>query len=63
SGSFPFQHEVDGTATALTLSVTHSYDRPGTFYASARVHSHREGDVAATSRRIPNVAQARVIVS
>src|ERR1700678_4297415 len=28
----------------------------------ATVHSHRDGDLNATTRRIPNVAQARVVV-
>jgi hypothetical protein len=31
--------------------------------ATARAAAHRDGDVTATSRRIPNLAQARVIVS
>ncbi|MET0627554.1 MAG: nuclear transport factor 2 family protein [Acidimicrobiia bacterium] len=26
-------------------------------------HSHREGDTSSTARRIPNLAQARVVVS
>ncbi|MGO9102985.1 MAG: hypothetical protein ACLP9Y_27440 [Mycobacterium sp.] len=64
SGSFPFRHdEIDGTATEITRSTTHSYDRPGTFFATALVHSHRNGDLGATSRRIPNLAQVRIVVS
>jgi hypothetical protein len=64
SGSFPFRHDkVDGTATELTLSTTHSYDEPGTYFATARVSSHRQGDVEATSRRIPTLAQVRLVVS
>jgi hypothetical protein len=63
TGTFPYHHQVDGTASELTLSVTHAYDRPGRFFASARVSSHRDGDLSATTRRIPNVAQARVIVT
>jgi hypothetical protein len=53
---------VDGTAASVTLSTTHTFDRPGEYFVTGRVHSHREGDVAAASRRIPNVAQARVVV-
>jgi len=64
SGTFPFRHpEVDGTSTKASLSTTHAYDRPGTYFATARVHSHRDGDVEASHRRIPNVAQARVVVT
>jgi cytochrome P450 len=63
SGTYPYSRDVDAPATQLTLSTTHRYDRPGTYFATARVHSHREGDVRATTRRIPNVGQARVVVS
>jgi hypothetical protein len=63
SGTYPFSHsEIDGTATEVKLSTTHSYDRPGTYFATALVHSHRDGDVTATSRRIPNLASARIVV-
>jgi hypothetical protein len=63
SGTYPFSHpDIDGTANEVKLSITHSYDRPGTYFATALVHSHRDGDVTATSRRIPNVASARIVV-
>jgi Tannase and feruloyl esterase/PKD domain len=63
TGSFPYSHpEIDGTATTVTLVTTHTYDRPGTYFATALVHSHRDGDTKATSRRIPNLAQARILV-
>ncbi|MCU1344491.1 MAG: hypothetical protein JWL70_757 [Acidimicrobiia bacterium] len=64
SGTFPFKHpDIDGTATSVSLSTTHTYDRPGVFFATALVHSHRDGNVNATSRRIPNLCQVRVVVS
>jgi hypothetical protein len=63
-GSFPFKHpEVDGTAASVTLTTTHTFDHPGEYFVTGRVHSHREGDITSTSRRIANVAQARVVVS
>jgi hypothetical protein len=63
SGTYPFRHDsVDGTTSEATLTTTHTYDRPGVYFVTARVESHRDGDVAATSRRIPNLAQARVVV-
>jgi hypothetical protein len=62
-GSFPFTHsEVDGKSATVELKTTHSFDRPGVYFVTGRVHSHREGDLKATSRVIPNVAQARVVV-
>jgi hypothetical protein len=64
TGEFPFKHDgVDGTKMSVTLSTTHSYDRPGEYFVTGRVHSHRTGDVNAKACRIPNVAQARVVVS
>jgi hypothetical protein len=64
SGTFPFAHfEIDGTATSVTRTKTHTYDQPGTYFATSLVHSHRDGDVKATSRRVPNLAQARIVVT
>ncbi len=64
TGTFPFTHpEVDGNATSARLTTTHVFDRPGEYYVTGRVHSHRRGDVSAASCRIPNVAQVRVVVA
>ena len=64
SGSFPFRHsEVDGSAAEVKLSTTHVYDAPGTYFATALVHSHRDGDAGASFRRIPNLAQVRIVVT
>ena len=62
SGSFPVSHSVDGTRSEVAFTTTHRYDRPGTYFATALVESHREGDVGAAFRRIPNLAAARVVV-
>jgi hypothetical protein len=62
SGSYPAKEDVDGTANKLMLSTTHAYDRPGTYFATALVESHREGDVRASACRIPNLASARIVV-
>jgi hypothetical protein len=62
-GSFPFHHDVDGSDTAVRLSTTHVYDTPGTYFATARVYSNREGKVDSPFRRLPNLASARVVVT
>ncbi len=62
-GSFPFRHDVDGSNTSVRLSTTHTYDAPGTYFATALVHSNREGKVDAEFRRLPNLASARIVVS
>jgi hypothetical protein len=63
SGAFPVQEKVDGTETAVDITRSHSYDAPGTYFASVRVCSNREGDVSALFRRLPNVASVRVVVT
>ncbi|MGO9103175.1 MAG: hypothetical protein ACLP9Y_28430 [Mycobacterium sp.] len=64
SGTFPVRHEeIDGTVTEITLRTTHRYERRGTYFPTALVHSHRDGDPNAEFRRIPNLAQVRVVVS
>jgi hypothetical protein len=64
SGAYAFQHDdLDGTATEVTLTTTHAWDRPGTYFATCLVHSHVNGDTHATSRRLPNLASARIVVS
>ncbi len=63
TGTLPIQ-PMTSTATAaeVKLSTTHTFDRPGTYFVTALVESHRDGDVHATACRIPNVASARVVV-
>jgi hypothetical protein len=63
SGTYPLAHDVDGTANTVDLTTTHAFDRPGTYFATALVESHRDGDLNAVERRIPNLASARVVVS
>ena len=44
AGKYPFHHsEVDGSHELVSLTTTHTYDRPGTYFATAIVHSHRDG--------------------
>jgi hypothetical protein len=62
-GTYPLHDDrPDGTLSTIDLSTTHSYDRPGTYYVTALVRSHRQGDLDDTTRHVPNLAQARVVV-
>jgi hypothetical protein len=63
SGAFALRDDIDTTAKSVTSTRTHRFERPGTYFATALVESHRDGDVSAESRRIPNLAAARVVVS
>jgi hypothetical protein len=62
SGDFALSSPVDGTGNAVDCSITHVFDQAGTFFPTAMVESHREGDANAKSRRVPNVGSARVVV-
>jgi hypothetical protein len=62
TGTYPETTVVDGTKPTVTLTTTHRYEHPGTFFATALVESHRDGKTDASSRRIPNLASARVVV-
>ena len=63
-GAFPKPEEgIDGSRTEGTFRITHTYEKPGTYFATALVETHRDGDVSATHRRLPNLASARVVVS
>jgi hypothetical protein len=62
-GQFTAETGIDGKSAAVKLSKTHKYDKPGVYFATARVTSHVEGDLRAQHRRLVNVASARVVVS
>ncbi len=62
SGSFAVNQPIAPGQTELTLSLAHAYDRPGTYFATARVKLNREGDPTAR-RQIENMASARIVVS
>jgi hypothetical protein len=64
SGAYPYHHDgVDGTASDLAMSTTHTYDRPGTYFTTARVTAHRAGEIDAKLCRIETISQARVVVA
>jgi len=63
SGAYPFRHtDIDGSRAELSLTTEHVYDAPGTYFATARVTSHRTGDVSARHGRIETLAQVRTVV-
>lgn len=62
SGTYPMHHELDGTLGEGTFSTTHAYAEAGTFFATARVTSHRHGDVTASNCLVENLDRVRVVV-
>jgi len=64
TGHWPVKHgNIDGRSLRISLNVTHRFDKPGTYFPSARVTAHREGDVNAVHRRQINLARVRVVVT
>jgi hypothetical protein len=63
TAAWPHQHEVDGTQSRIDLETEHIYERPGVYFACARVASHQDGDTAARHGRILNLARVRVEVT
>jgi hypothetical protein len=63
SGAFAKKAKLPGKPTAkLTLSTTHSFATPGTYFITLRVESQRDGKTATPYARIPNLVRVRVVV-
>src|SRR3546814_19232746 len=62
SGRFVVSQSVEQGQTSVAITTTHSYDRPGTHFAVARVRLNREGDPDA-ARQVENIAAARILRS
>ena len=62
-GTYPEKPALSGKDARVQASTTHTYDKPGVYFATALVTSNREGDVNAEHRLINNLASARVVVS
>jgi hypothetical protein len=54
---------IDGRSTSVNARVEHTYDAPGTYFATVRVHAHRAGDTDATTERLDNIANVRIVVT
>jgi hypothetical protein len=54
--------EIGKPAERVTLSASHAYARPGTYFAVVRVGAQREGDAQTPYGRVLNLARARIVV-
>ena len=62
-GKYPYRHaEIDGKAQQLTLRGSHTYDKPGTYFACVRVTGQADGDVKSPLYRVPNLGRIRIVV-
>jgi hypothetical protein len=62
-GDYPVTETLSNPQALVHLSVTHSYPRPGTYFAVLRATSQRQGDVNTPYGRIQNIARVRVVVA
>jgi len=67
TGTFPDVHPVrpsqeNASGTKVTLTATHAFAKPGTYFAIVRATSQRIGQTATPFGRIQNIARVRVVV-
>lgn len=62
-GKFAAKSAVGRGARRVTVSTSHSFDRPGTYYVALRGVSQREGNAANPYRRIRELDRVRVVVT
>ena len=64
TGAYPYKHTgLDGKSSKLEFQTSHTYDKPGTYYACARVASQPEGDTKSPLYNAINLARIRVVVT
>jgi hypothetical protein len=61
--TWPFQADAaDGSSDRIELRTTHVFDRPGTYFPTLRIGSHRDGS-RHLGEAVRNLARVRVVVS
>jgi hypothetical protein len=62
SGVFAVRSQVPKDVRSLNVSITHRFDKPGTYFPALRGVSHRDGDMNSPYAGIPNLGRVRVVV-
>ncbi|MBU6268652.1 MAG: PKD domain-containing protein [Sphingomonadales bacterium] len=62
AGGFAEAGRIARGKAAVTVRVTHRFERPGTYFVTLRGVSQRQGDAATPFARIQNLGRARVVV-
>ena len=64
TGTYPTAGELNGVKSAkVTVAASHTYTRPGTYFAAIRATSHRRGDAQTLYERVQNLGRVRVVVT
>ncbi|MCJ2185877.1 PKD domain-containing protein [Novosphingobium beihaiensis] len=61
-GTFPQSSKVAKGAKSVTVTVTHTFDKPGTYFPALRGTSQRQDDFDTPYARIGNLGRVRVVV-
>lgn len=61
-GEFPGRAHIGAPDSRATVTATHAYTSPGTYFAVIRVASQRNGDQDTPYARVQNLARVRVVV-
>ena len=62
TGAYPERSNVT-PKSKVTVSTTHTFSKPGTYFVAVRVASHREADTKTSFARVQNLARVRVVVT
>lgn len=62
TGTYPERATVPAGRASATIATRHAFTAPGTYFATLRVTSQRDGDRDTPYARIQNLARARVVV-
>ena len=62
TGAFAVSSRVPKDAEAVNVSLTHRFDKPGTYFPVLRGVSQRDGDKQSPYARITNLGRVRVVV-
>lgn len=63
AGAYPTRAPLQAAQARVTLSATHAYSRPGTYYPTLRASAQRDGDLQTPYALVQNIGRARVVVS
>ena len=63
TGDYPSAQQLDTPKPLVQFSVSHTYTKPGSYFAVLRATSQREGEPRTAYGRVQNIARVRVVVS
>ena len=61
-GRFAIAENVKEPKPQVSVRISHSYTKPGTYFVTFRAISQRDGDAETPFARIQNLARVRVVV-